>query len=215
MDAIGEKLDHPEDDVRDHVDAPTAAGYLEERNGSLALAVDVGVEREYDLEDVTYVIRPARNEDFEGVVDTTRAVTDKRIYAVGERLAEELRYDNTVTRYDSVWSRVFFVATVDEYVVGWSHLDLPQVEKLRHTAQLTVGVREDYRGYGIGKRLLQRALDWAETSGYRKVYNSVAETNVNAIAFLESQGWETEAVRDGHYTIGDKRVDEVMLACTF
>lgn len=213
--AVRNAVDVAEGEFDDHVDRLTSEGYLEERNGDLALALDVGAEEEYDTEDFAYVVRPARDEDFEPLVDTILDVTDKRTYAVAEQLAEELRYEDTVTRHNNVWSRVFFVATVDEYVVGWSHLDLPQVDKLRDTAQATVGVREDYRGYGIGERLLERALVWAEANDYRKVYNSVAETNMNAVTFLESQGWEIEAVREGHFTIGDKPVDEVMLAYTF
>jgi ribosomal protein S18 acetylase RimI-like enzyme len=208
-------LDIPEDDLAAHVDELTSKGYLTERDGRIALELDIGAPAEYEAEDITYVVRPAREEDFEQLIDTIQTVTDKRTYAVGEELAQELRYENTVTRHNNAWSRVFFVATVDDYVVGWTHLDLPQVEKLQYTAQLTVGVREDYRGYGIGKRLLDRALAWAKENSYKKVYNSVAETNMNAVTFLESQGWVREATRENHFTIGGKQVDEVMLAYTF
>lgn len=214
------------DEIRDAVALPSeefdaqvqrlkARGYLEEQNGDLALAFDVGAEEDHETEDVAYTVRPARDEDFEGLVDTIRAVTAKETYVIGERIAEQLRYDETIARHNTVRSRLFFVATVDEYAVGWSHLDLPQVEKLQDTAQLTVGVREDYRGYGIGERLLERALEWADANGFRKAYNSVAATNGNAITFLESQGWEREAVRSDHYTVDGRPVDEVMMAYTF
>ena len=191
------------------------SGYVEERDGPLEVTRDVGAEEEYETAEFTYAVRPARNEDVEALVDTIEAVTSKRTYVVAERLAEELRYDDTVTRHTSVWSRVFFVATVDGDVVGWSHLELPQLEKLRKTARATVGVREDYRGYGIATRLLDRAVDWAESNGYLKVYDNVARTNGNAISFLERHGWDREAVHRTHYTIGHKQVDEVMMAYTF
>jgi len=205
----------PEGEFREHLGRLQTNGYVEERDGTLEVALDVGAEEEYETEDITYFVRPARNEDFEALVDTIEAVTSKRTYVVAERLAEELRYDDTVTRHTSVWSRVFFVATADDDVVGWAHLELPQLEKLRRTARVTVGVREDFRGYGIGARLLDRALDWAEANDYLKVYNNVARTNGNAIAFLKRHGWEEEAVHRNHYTIGHKQVDEVMLAYIF
>ena len=200
---------------REHLDRLKDNGYVVERDGTLDVTLDAGAEEEYRTADFAYTVRPARNEDFEALVDTIETVTSKRTYVVAERLAEELRYEDTVTRHTSVWSRVFFVATVDGDVVGWSHLELPQLEKLRRTARATVGVREDYRGYGIGVRLLERALDWAEANGYLKVYNNVARTNGNAISFLERHGWEREAVHRNHYTIGHKQVDEVMMAYTF
>ncbi|MFT4881505.1 MAG: ribosomal protein S18 acetylase RimI-like enzyme, partial [Salinirussus sp.] len=158
---------------------------------------------------------PARQEDFEGLVETIRDVTAERTYVVAESVAERLLYEDTVTRHNTVESRVFFVATVDGEVVGWTHLSLPQVDKMQNNAKLTVGVRESCRGNGIGSQLLGRALDWAEANGYQKVYNSVPATNDGALAFLESHGWETEGTRRDHYTIGNQLVDEVMMAYTF
>jgi ribosomal protein S18 acetylase RimI-like enzyme len=200
------------DEIEKCLDALLTEGALEETDGVLQPAFEFGVETEHETADLTYVVRPARNEDFEQLVDTIREVTSKRTYAIGEQLAEELRYEGTVSRHTSAWSRLFFVATVDDYVVGWSHLDLPMTEKLRNTAQLTMGVLESYRGYGIGKRLMERGLEWADANGYQKVYNSVAETNGNAITFLRRHGWTKEAVRENHYTIGDRQVNEVMMA---
>lgn len=214
-DVVQDALEFPDETFERELDRLIEQGYLEQQDGTLALALDVGTEATYETEDISYTIRPARDEDYELLVDLIREVTAKRTYVIGENLAEELLYEDTVTRHNSVWSRVFFVATVDERLVGWAHLDLPMVEKLRHTAQVTVGVREDYQRYGIGTDLLDRALDWAETNDYRKVYNSVAATNENAITFLKAQGWNQEGVREDHYTIESKPVDEVMMAYTF
>lgn len=215
LDEVQEALDISEETFESEVERLTDEGYLNEEDGQLGLELDIGSEETFETRDFSYAIRPAKDEDYELLVDLIRDVTSKRTYVVGENLAEELFYEDTVTRHNSVWSRVFFVATVDDRLVGWTHLDLPQMEKLQHTAQLTVGVHEDYRGYNVGAKLLDRALDWAESSDYRKVYNSVAATNMNAISFLEDQGWKREGVRENHYTIDGKPVDEVMMAYSF
>jgi len=121
-------------------------------------------------------------------------------------------HENVLLRHNELESRVFFVATVEGEVVGWVHLDHPEIEKLAHTSELTVGVLEAYRGHGIGSRLLEEGLDWAADHGYEKVYNSAPSTNEDAIEFLKARGWEIEAVRGKHYKIGDDYVDEVMMA---
>lgn len=190
-------------------------GYLEEHDGTLGLALDVGPTVTYQTDDLTYTIRPARDEDYEPLIDLILDVTSRRTYVIGETLSEELLYEDTVSRHNAIRSRVFFVATVDDRLVGWSHLDIPLMEKQRHTAQVTVGVRESHRGRGIGTSLLDRALDWAESNGYRKVYNSVAATNENAVSFLDSRGWVREGVRKDHFTIGGEPVDEILMAYTF
>jgi len=97
---------------------------------------------------------------------------------------------------------MFFVATVGTDVVGWVHVAGSELEKLEHTAELTVGVIETYRGHGIGSHLLERGLAWAGSRGYEKMYNSVPSSNEEAVEFLKTNGWEIEAVREDHYKLG-------------
>lgn len=205
----------PAEEFRTHLEDLKSKGYLDDEGGTLSLALEVGAIEEFETDTGTVVVRPARQSDFEGVVDTIRDVTAEETYVVAESIAEQLLYEETITRHNTVKSRVFFVAAVDQDVVGWTHLDLPQLSKVQETAQQTVGVREAYRGSGIGSRLLQRGLEWAEANGYRKLYNSIPVTNEQAIEFLDSHGWETEAIRRDHYTIDDEFVDEVMMAYKF
>ena len=205
----------PPERFQEAVEKLKTKGYLEEDGGTIRISLDVGSIEEYETDDLSYTIRPARHADFEGVVETIRDVTETETYVVAETVAEQLLYDDSVSRHTTVESRVFFVATVDGEVIGWTHLDLPHVEKLRDTAQLTVGVRSDYRGRGIGSQLLTRGLDWAEANGYRKVYNSVPVINDVALDFLESHGWNTEGIRRNHYTIDGEHVDEVLMAYEF
>jgi ribosomal protein S18 acetylase RimI-like enzyme len=115
-------------------------------------------------------------------------------------------------RHNELESRIFFVACIDNDVIGWVHLKHSESAKLSHTAELTLGVLAQYRGHGIGAELLKRGTDWAADHGYEKLYNSVPSSNQTAIDFLEDHGWETEAVREDHYKIDGEYADEVMLA---
>ncbi len=202
------------EEFQDELDWLLTKGYLADDGGTLRIDLSAGSVEEHPAAGFVYTIRPARQEDFEGLVETIRDVTAAGTYVVAESIAERLLYEDAVNRHNTVESRVFFVATVDGDVVGWTHLDLPQVEKLQSTAKLTVGVREAVREHGIGSQLLERGLDWAAANGYQKVYNSVPATNDAALDFLESRGWDTEGVRRDHYTIDDRTVDEVMMAYT-
>ncbi|WP_436900693.1 N-acetyltransferase family protein [Halovenus halobia] len=203
------------EEFEDELEWLITKGYLEDEGGTLRIGLNAGSVEEHVGADLTYTIRPARQEDFEGLVDTIRDVTSEDTYVVAESIADRLLYEDTVQRHNTVESRVFFVAAHDGDVIGWIHLDLPQSDKLQSTAQLTVGVRGDFRQQGVGSQLLGRGLDWAEANGYQKVYNSVPMTNDEALSFLEDHGWETEGIRRDHYTIGDELVDEVMMAYTF
>ena len=203
------------DELQTGVDRLKSRGYLEEDGGTLRVALNLGSVEEYETDGIEFAVRPGRQRDFEGLVDTIRDVTAEETYVVAETVAEQLLHQDAVLRHNDVASRVFFVATVDAEVVGWTHLDLPQLAQIKETAGQTVGVREAHRGRGIGSKLLQRGLDWAEANGYRKVYNSVPMTNERAIEFLDDHGWDTEAIRREHYTIDGEYVDEVMMAYRF
>ncbi len=187
-------------------------GYLEEHDGALYVSLEAGTAEEFTSGSVDYVIRPARQEDLSGIVGAIRRLTDKKTYLVAESVAEQLDYEGVLIRHNDVETRMFFVATVNEDVVGWAHTEAPELEKLSYAARLTVGVLEDYRRHGIGSHLLHRSLEWAASQGYRKVYNSIPATNRDAGTFLEEHGFKTEAIRKEHYMIDGEFVAELMMA---
>lgn len=157
-------------------------------------------------------IRQAQQDDLSGLVGAIREALSDESYIEAETVADVIESEDALLRHNEFEKRVFFVATVKNDVIGWLHLDAPNVEKLAHTAELTVGVIEAYQGRGIGTKLLDRGVDWALENDFEKLYNSVPASNRDAIDFLEHHGWETEAVREDHYEIDDAYVDEVMLS---
>ncbi|WP_458205896.1 N-acetyltransferase family protein [Haladaptatus sp. NG-SE-30] len=214
----------PPGEFHDHVTVLVDDGHLVQRGRTLHLALDEGVES-YEERDLSYRIRPARQSDWTDIETVIREVADEGASISAERVAADIDDEGALLRHNDRRSRMFYVATLDDVeddgngeddgkdeVVGWVHLDAPELDKLRHIAELTVGVREPYREHGIGGRLLERAMDWADDAGYQKVYQSVPATNETAIELLEEHGWETEAVREDHYLVDDEFVDEVMMA---
>ena len=196
-----------------HVAILKRDGYLEERDGHLVVALETeGAEEEHVDDDLAFTIRPARQADLGGIVGAIRQVAGERTYIEAETVAEALDHDEALLRHNDVESRMFFVACVDDEVVGWAHVEAPEFAKLKHNAEITFGVIEDYRGHGIGRHLFQRAIAWAKDQGYEKIYQSVPATNEEGLDFLEELGCEVEAVREDHYKIAGDYVDEVMTA---
>ena len=204
----------PVSEFEAQVEALIEAGYLEEQDGKLRVAWEAETD-ELDTEDGRVTIRPARQEDMDGIVEVIGQVTAAETYIRAETVVEALGRESALLRYEDN-QRTFFVATDEvrgsDDVVGWVHIDALGGEKRSHTAELTVGVVEGRRRQGIGKALLDHALDWATEAGYRKIYQTLPATNEAAIVFLEGEQWEQEATHREHYRIGDEYVDEVLLA---
>jgi len=187
-------------------------GVLEESDGKLRTAFEAGTEEEFEAEDVEFTIRQAREEDLTGLVGAIRQAIGGGEYIDAETVADVVDSEGVLLRHNELESRIFFVATVDDEVVGWVHLKHPESEKLAHTAELTVGVLEAYRGNSIGSHLLERGLEWAQSHGFERIYNSLPSTNEDAIEFLKGRGWTVDAVRENHYKLDGEYVDEVMMA---
>ncbi|MFB6142806.1 MAG: N-acetyltransferase family protein [Halorientalis sp.] len=195
-----------------HVAILKRDGLLEETGeGHLRIAYEAGAEEEYEEADVEYTIRQARQEDITGLVGAIRAAIADGTYVVAESVADIIDHEEVLLRHNELESRMFFVACVDDDVVGWVHVEHPEMEKLSHTAELTLGVLSAYRGHGIGSHLMQRGLEWAAAEGTERVYNSVPSSNEQGIAFLRDHGWEEAARREDHYKLGGEYIDEVMM----
>jgi ribosomal protein S18 acetylase RimI-like enzyme len=210
---IASSLDLGETALGHHLTVLRRHGYLWRSDDEIAVGFgDAPPERHEDTE-VGYEVRLARAPDREGLIETIRAVAEAGRYIEAESVADILEEEGTVLRRHPVRSRLVFVARTDaNEVAGWVHLDLPELEKLRHTAVLTVGVHPDQRGHGIGGTLLERGRRWGREHGYERLYNSIPATNEGAIHWLADRGWHEEAVREDHYRIDGDPVDEVMMA---
>ncbi|MBX0294467.1 GNAT family N-acetyltransferase [Haloarcula nitratireducens] len=195
-----------------HVAIMKRDGVLTEYEEELRIAYEDSGEEEFQADDVEFTIRQARQEDLTGLVGAIRAAIGSGEYIDAETVADVIDTEGVLLRHNELESRIFFVACIDNDVIGWVHLKHTETKKLSHTAELTVGVLAQYRGHGIGAHLLERGTEWASDHGYEKLYNSVPSTNQDAIDFLEAHDWETEAVREDHYKFGDEYADEVMLA---
>ncbi|WP_257297642.1 GNAT family N-acetyltransferase [Haloarchaeobius sp. FL176] len=201
-------------EFRQHVSALERDGYLTERDGKLRVALPMDEdESTVELDDeLEATIRPARHEDMGGIVGVVETIAAEDAYAVARRLADQVAREDVLLRHNESGNRVFFVATVNDEAVGWLHVEAISSPMMDHTAELTVGVLEEYRGHGLGSTLMERGLHWAREQDLLKVSQSLPATNERAIEFLEDAGWSVESTREGHYRVDDELVDEVQLA---
>lgn len=90
-------------------------------------------------------------------------------------------------------------------VVGWCDITPASREGFRHCGELGMGVSAAYRGIGIGRRLIEAAVDGASKSGLERVELSVYASNGPAVALYEKAGFKREGVKlkarflDGRY----------------
>ena len=70
----------------------------------------------------------------------------------------------------------------------------------------------DARRQGVGRALLQAAVDWAREAGVRKLELHVFPWNEAAMALYGAFGFEREGYRKRHYRRGGEFVDAILMA---
>lgn len=88
-----------------------------------------------------------------------------------------------------------FAAVEGERVLGFAiyHVSFEEGELF------SIAVREDSRGRGVGRALLDRVLGEAKAAGAEKMYLEVRRSNQRARAMYKSAGFSVCGVRRGYY----------------
>jgi len=159
---------------------------------------------------VTAIIRQARPEDAAHIVAYLRQIFAEPginlITAPGEfnpTTESEARIISDMARSDN---SLFLVAESSGQIIGQLTLDGGKRRNVRHAATLGITVAREWRGQGIGRRLMEHAIEWARTGGVlTRIELHVFVRNTHAIRLYESCGFEHEgrrrraARRDGVY----------------
>ncbi|HZM29650.1 MAG TPA: GNAT family N-acetyltransferase [Acidimicrobiales bacterium] len=100
-------------------------------------------------------------------------------------------------------------------VVGWAGYgdfrDTGRWPGYRFTVEHTVHVREDHRGRGVGRRLMEALLDRALADGKRVMVAAIDASNVDSVLFHERLGFAEVGRLPG---VGEKfghRLDLVLM----
>jgi ribosomal protein S18 acetylase RimI-like enzyme len=104
----------------------------------------------------------------------------------------------------------YVALTSEGAVVGWCDVVRQPHEGFKHVGQLGMGVVGPYRRRGVGRRLVQAALDGSAAIGLRRIELEVFRSNVGAVRLYESFGFQHEgAKRDAR--ILDGIADDVLI----
>ncbi len=113
-----------------------------------------------------------------------------------EELARELQES---ARSNSI----HLVAKDAQRVVGWVHIDRGRGDAVAHRGDLGMGVLPDYRGCGIGRRLLDDCISVAHILGIQRVELEVRSDNRRALTLYRNAGFAVEAIVKGAMKIND------------
>jgi putative acetyltransferase len=124
-------------------------------------------------------------------------------------VGEERRYLRAIRRFPHA---AVLVAEDDGRIVARLSIARDQHPASTHVADLGLMVAASHRRRGIGRALLEGAVEWARAAGVRKLELHVFPHNEPAIRLYEEFGFEREGYRTAHYRRGGEYVDAILMA---
>lgn len=106
------------------------------------------------------------------------------------------------------------VAVAGGEVVGWASLHAPSPSLRRaHVRQLAIALAPGRQGQGLGRRLMERLLDWADRwAGVLRIELHVHVDNAPAIALYRGLGFVEEGRHRGYALKDGRYVDSLSMA---
>ena len=162
------------------------------------------------------IIREGRLEDVEAVLNIQRDVILEDQYLI--TASEE--FHNSVEQQRDWLQKILnndretlLVAELNNKVVGWIVFQSPNRKRLAHTGSFGMMIQKEYRGFGIGKKLINELLNWAEKNPLiEKVSLGVFSTNLRAIELYKSMGFIEEGRKINEIKINDDEyADDILM----
>lgn len=127
-------------------------------------------------------------EDFWSAVDSV--ARERKYLAFLEGPPIRTTKDFVLEQIRDNWPQL--LAIHNEKIIGWCDISPLDRPVFAHTGSLGMGVLAPYRGKGIGKTLIYRALEEAKRKGLTRIELTVRENNKPAIALYEKFGFIVE-----------------------
>ncbi|HZC05551.1 MAG TPA: GNAT family protein [Ktedonobacterales bacterium] len=167
----------------------------------------------------SWVIRPAHPDDAASVIALITSVIAEPVNNLlsepGEFTMTEEQERLFLTEQTMRPDWAAFVAATSESparVIGLITADGQRRRAIRHRANIGISVAREWRGQGVGRALMQRAIAWAHESGViTRLELEVLTRNEAAIHLYERLGFQREGIRRNGLLRHGAYLDELMM----
>lgn len=161
-------------------------------------------------------IRNAQISDAAALIDYVKIVAGESTFLTFP--PEEFRRDipeeeGIIIAHLAMPNRIFILGVLNGEIAGILNVEATQKSRLRHRVELGVTVKKKHWGKGIGRRLLEEAILWAQDSPIvEKLILEVVVANEKAVSLYEKLGFEVEGRLKRDTLINGQYYDVYMMA---
>jgi len=161
------------------------------------------------------IVRQATAQDADALIALRRTLFAETSFMLWEpaeftQTAEDER--KRIERLHARSNGLVLVAEQDGTVVGLLTAVGGELNRLRHSATLALGVARSHWGQRVATALVQHAIAWSQTAGLTRLELTVHTTNLRAISVYLRCGFEVEGLRRSSLFVDGKHVDEYLMS---
>ena len=160
-------------------------------------------------------LRPAEPDDAESIIKALKSFAPERSYVLMEQFAKgvdaEREYISKLSRNNNL---LLVGAAGDNLIIGILEAiqsDGGQRPETAHVLNIGLHLIEEFRGLGIGSRMLKYTEEWAREHEFRELETSVFTTNKRSLNLFRKAGFLNECTKVKRIRIGNEFVDEVSI----
>lgn len=159
------------------------------------------------------IIRPIEVSDAENFLELSKKIDESSfmLFEPGERQTTVEQQRKSIERILSEPNTIFFVAEIENKLVGFIAAIGSNLKRNRHSANIVLGVLEDYRGQGIAIKLFNNVFEWANEVGISRLGLTVIKHNNKAFNLYRKMGFKSEGERVQSLKINGEFVNEYYL----
>jgi ribosomal protein S18 acetylase RimI-like enzyme len=108
-----------------------------------------------------------------------------------------------------------FVAIENNTIIGWCDVTPIEMEVFAHRGTLGMGVIPEFRGRGVGRRLIEATLIAARGKGLMRIDLEVREDNLPAVSLYRRSGFLVEGVKRNAFCVDGSYFNLLSMALLF
>lgn len=117
-----------------------------------------------------------------------------------------------IRTFDESHNSLLLVAEHEGILIGNIDLSGSPRSKMAHTAMLGMGIKNEWQNKGLGRILINSALEWAKKESTLKlIWLDVYATNESGFHLYKSTGFEVSGVIKDFFQEGDKLIDKIQM----
>jgi RimJ/RimL family protein N-acetyltransferase len=151
-------------------------------------------------------------ENFAKLIQEVESTTNFMLFSPGERKFNPEAQRKMIQTLRAEENSNILLAEADSGLAGYLIAKGGGASRTKHTAYLVIGIKEGFRGTGIGTRLFEELFSWGNEVGIHRLELTVMTENKAGVSLYKKMGFEIEGTKKDSLLVDGQYKDEFYMS---